>query len=98
MWRVCGRLNESPRVKSVAQKRGAFAESTHDAVFVATCGKDGKDIAGHLSAHILELFHVYSKPGRIASVVAAASMRGEPIDKAFISTAHGISAMATASA
>lgn len=68
----------------IEQKLAVLAGSANDAVFVATHSQDSKHIAGCLSAHMLELFHVPGKLGRITSLVVDANMRRAGVGKALI--------------
>lgn len=79
-----GQLGYEAGPQLIEKKLAAFTDSANDAVFLAMCGEDSQHVAGCLSAHMLELFHVYGKLGRITSLVVEANMRRAGVGKALI--------------
>ena len=63
------------------QKLTLLSQSANDAVFIAT---NDTGVAGCLSAHMLELFHVSGKLGRITSLVVDAESRRTGVGRLLI--------------
>lgn len=81
---LMGQLGYDASLQLIEQKFKAFADSANDAVFLAMEGGNDSHVAGCLSAHMLELFHIHGKLGRITSLVVDANMRRAGVGKALI--------------